>query len=183
MAKETKTVQCYPDDDKINAMSERYAAFGWELIGNQRCREEGAYVVTTFHKLTFTRDKNSPWYGKVSAMESEYDKLMNREPVLYANSPSKGWLFYGIVGLALGALIWVVFGSFAGNAYFELFTLIPALVVIGIGAVLLTIFIVKTKKYNKAYNRYYNAKKEWENTSKKEAEEILAKSEAIVNGN
>ena len=67
MAKETKTVQCYPSDDKINAMVERYASFGWELINNQRCQEftgqtfdsDGSSTshYSTFNKLTFTREK------------------------------------------------------------------------------------------------------------------------------
>ena len=74
MARETKTIQCYPDDDEINKVCSVQASFGWELIGNQRCREQetfGEYVRTsTFHKLSFSREKNSPWYAEVTELSS-----------------------------------------------------------------------------------------------------------------
>ena len=89
MAKETKTVQCYPSDDKINAMVERYASFGWELINNQRCQEftgqtfdsDGSSTshYSTFNKLTFTREKTSSWYSQVTELEDRYNSLMNQK--------------------------------------------------------------------------------------------------------
>lgn len=39
MARETKTIQMYPDDDAINQAISLWENFGWEVIGNQRCQE------------------------------------------------------------------------------------------------------------------------------------------------
>lgn len=186
MARETKTVQCYPDDNKINAMVERYGAFGWELINNQRCQEyEGTYDGyrhwSTFNKLTFSREKNASWYSEVTALERKHDKLMDDEPVLYAKKPSKGWLFYGIFGLIIGAMIWLGLGSMVGG-FFEIYSMLPALVLMGIGVILLIVYIYKNKNYNASYDAYYTLKKAWESTSEKDARELRVKAEAIVNG-
>ena len=109
MARETKTVQCYPSDEKINRMCERYGAFGWELIGNQRCTEDngtfGGYKHTsTYNKLTFTREKSSPWYGEVVALEKEYESIMNSEPYNHANKTAR-LLGIGCCILGIGLLI------------------------------------------------------------------------------
>ncbi|MDE6201375.1 MAG: hypothetical protein K2M47_05825 [Clostridiales bacterium] len=186
MARETKTVQCYPDDNKINAMIERYGAFGWELINNQRCQEyEGTYDGyrhwSTFNKLTFSRDKSASWYSDVTSLERAHDKLMDEEPVLYAKRPSKGWLFYGIIGLIFGVMIWLALGGMLGS-FFEIFTLVPALVLIGIGVILLVVYIRKIKNYNTAYDAYYTLKKAWESTSEKDAKELRVKAAKLVDG-
>lgn len=70
--KETKTVQVYPSDAIVNATIEEYGSFGWEVISNQRCQEydgqtreyDGSLTknYSTFNKITFTREKDSPWY-------------------------------------------------------------------------------------------------------------------------
>ena len=39
MARESKTVQVYPDDAIVNNTIAEYESFGWELISNQRCQE------------------------------------------------------------------------------------------------------------------------------------------------
>ena len=97
--KETKTVQVYPSDDIVNATVEEYGSFGWEVINNQRCQEfdgqtrgaDGGLTnhYSTFNKITFTREKSSPWYESVTAIEKEYNDLestkmsyKNRKPVL-----------------------------------------------------------------------------------------------------
>lgn len=82
--KETKTIQVYPSDAIINATIEEYGSFGWEVIGNQRCQEfegtthdyfDGSTTkhYSTFNKITFTREKYSPWYEEVSLLEKEYN--------------------------------------------------------------------------------------------------------------
>lgn len=75
--KETKTVQCYPSDSAINEMTALYSDFGWELISNQRCKEldsrtDNYEYYNTFNKLTFTREKASPWYAQVCELEKQY---------------------------------------------------------------------------------------------------------------
>lgn len=122
--KETKTVQVYPDDDIVNATIGEYESFGWEVVGNQRCQEyEGqTYGIdgsstkhySTFNKITFTREKDAPWYAEVSQIEREYNVLKdtaktykNAKPVLRKPSPD------GIVGVALGVMcycLWIIPG-------------------------------------------------------------------------
>ena len=78
MARETKTIQMYPDDDAINQAISLWENFGWEVIGNQRCQEfkkqdsDGTQHFETFNKITFSRDKSASWYGKVAELEQEY---------------------------------------------------------------------------------------------------------------
>lgn len=117
MARETKTIQCYPDDDKINERVKRYEAFGWELISNQHCQEydgqtssrdyiDGSTTITkhysSFNKLTFSREKTSPWYGEVTKLEKQYEDIMDRRPRDYSIEPSKGWVIYGGLGVVIG---------------------------------------------------------------------------------
>ncbi|MDE7158147.1 MAG: hypothetical protein K2N74_01080 [Clostridiales bacterium] len=91
--RETKTVQVYPSDAKVNAAIAEYGSFGWEVISNQRCQEytgqtrnsDGGSTehYSTFNKITFSREKDVPWYGKVTQLEDEYfaaqDKIEHYE--------------------------------------------------------------------------------------------------------
>lgn len=189
MARETKTVQCYPSDEKINAKIREYNAFGWELIGNQRCQEdeslgEGYYNTYTFHKLTFSREKTSPWYSEVVELEKKYYDLMSSEPICYGSSPSKRWLFFGIFGLIFGVLAFLALGAMfspVSGSFVSVYSVAPALVLISVGIICLSIYIAKTKKYNKTYYEYYKANNEWKSTVKKEADDILEKADSIVN--
>lgn len=118
--KETKTVQVYPDDAIVNAKIEEYESFGWEVVGNQRCQEyEGqTYGIdgsstkhySTFNKVTFTREKDSPWYAEVVQLEKEYYVMKDTsesyravKPVLRTPKPD------GIIGVALGAYLYMMF--------------------------------------------------------------------------
>lgn len=81
MPKESKTIQVYPDDEIINKEIKNYEAWGWELINNQRFQEfvrqdvDGTRHYETFNKLTFSRDKDAPWYKEIRSLESEYNCL------------------------------------------------------------------------------------------------------------
>ena len=70
--KETKTIQCYPNDREINETIATYNDFGWELVSNQHCQTEDSEKYYTFNKLTFNREKASPWYKAVCDIEMDY---------------------------------------------------------------------------------------------------------------
>lgn len=191
MARETKTVQCYPDDNIINERVRQYEAFGWELINNQRCQEydgqtsssnflDGSTTVTrhfsTFNKLTFSREKTSPWYNDVVGLEKQYEDMMNKKPRDYSIDPSKILIYLGICAMIVG------FGVLA------MFMGVGALVAIGIvimaiGVLLIVIYIVKKKKYKASHSNYLYKLREWQNKTEVEAKKIMRKSEQIINGN
>lgn len=184
MARETKTIQCYPDDDIINRKVSRYEAFGWELIGNQRCQEftgqtETSDTITnhysTFNKLTFSRDKSAPWYDKVVRLESEFENLMDREPSRPADKRFKPFSWFGIIMFLIVGLVPLCVYRIA------LFQIIGG-VVTGIASILLIVAIVKSVNYNKRYSAYLREKIDWEKTDGVTAEEIMDKAEALVNG-
>ncbi len=78
MARETKTVQVYPTDARVNAEIKRQELFGWEVIGNQRIQEfarqdsDGTRHYETFNKITFSREKSAEWYNEIVKLEKEY---------------------------------------------------------------------------------------------------------------
>lgn len=187
MARETKTIQCYPDDRIINERVKRYEAFGWELINNQRCQEyegqtsshdfiDGGTVVTshysTFNKLTFSRDKSALWYAEVVELEKEHDRLLNTEPDNYAVRPSNNWLL-GIFGLLIGIVLFTMGMPPSLIA-------IPC-VLLAISVLFIVIWIVKKVHQKRDTEDYYKRMREWRNTTAKEAEKIRIKAESIVN--
>ncbi len=181
MARETKTVQCYPSDSAVNEKCKLYGSFGWELIGNQRCQEQqsyGEYINTsTFNKLTFSRERTAPWYGEVTALENKYNELYNTKPSCYTNDPSKGWLVWGIIIVVLAAVIALFFWGLGVLEY--IFYLSVALGILG--AVFITVFAVKKSHYNRDYSAYLSASRAWDDTTGKEIEELRRKAETLVN--
>lgn len=167
MARETKTVRCYPDADIINGRVERYEAFGWELINNQRCREsdgetQGHTNYSTFNELTFSRDKSATWYGDVVELENEYNDKENeieRLDRLKPNAPYEGttaWKFtlscLAVASIVCGCaclLSYIIFGSYSSVA-----TLIIGIITLALGIMRFCIKIIirnsKRKKYREA---------------------------------
>lgn len=105
--KESKTVQVYPSDNIVNATIEEQGSFGWEVINNQRCQEydrqtrdtDGSLTnhYSTFNKITFTREKSSPWYDEVTQLENEHEALENtkkryrdKKPTCYPPNHAEG---------------------------------------------------------------------------------------------
>ncbi|MCH5166054.1 MAG: zinc ribbon domain-containing protein [Clostridiales bacterium] len=189
MARETTTVQCYPDDKIINDRIKQYEAFGWELINNQRCQEyegqtsskdfiNGGTTITrhysTFNKLTFSRDKNAPWYNKAIELEKEHNRLLGTKPSNYAIRPSNNWLL-GIIGLPVGIML--LFMLMQAGAL-----IVITCVLIVVSVLFLITYCVKRVRYKNDNEEYYSKMREWENTVAKQAEQIRIKSEAIVNG-
>ncbi len=114
--KETKIVQSYPSDSAIQDAIEEWQAFGWELVSNQKFSDSqdlwspvGTTVrTTTYNKLTFSREKNSRWYGEITAIEQEYLKLENDIYDLRSCKPEKKT---GCLDIALACLppIYLIF--------------------------------------------------------------------------
>lgn len=190
MARETKTVQCYPDDDIVNERIRQYEAFGWELINNQRCQEfdgqssemafDGSTTTvnhySTFNKLTFSREKNSPWYGEVTALEANYNRLLDEKPSRPYERKIKGVLIFLGVLLTIFAIPFVVIGIINGIIFLPL-----AGVALLAGA--LAMFItqgMKKKKNRIDYDLYLTMKSAWEKNQGVEAEKILEKAQSIV---
>ncbi|MDE7164155.1 MAG: zinc-ribbon domain-containing protein [Clostridiales bacterium] len=196
MAKETKTVQCYPDDSKINAEIKRYEAFGWELINNQRCQEyEGSYDGykhwSTFNKLTFQRDKGASWYGEVTALERDYENKeteCKRYKYLKPSEPNNDTTIFGVF-LTLFALIVMAGG---------VLNILLAFMEIGydLGLYLGLIFIAlgimrfvgralikksKKKKYDVAYAEWSSTYNPKISAAEKEMNGIMEKAEALIN--
>lgn len=191
MARETTTVQCYPDDDIINKRIKEYEAFGWELINNQRCQEydgttsssnfDGSTTVTrhfsTFNKLTFSHDKSAAWYSKIVDMEQEYKRLKNTKPSEPYNKKASGVrFFFGafFVFLFIPFMVW-------GNTYG---TSIP-MIIVGVVSLLLGIIVIatgiaKNKKYNQAREAYRVRMLEWEGDTGVKADKIKEEANKIV---
>lgn len=174
MARETTTVQCYPDDSIINEKIKEYEAFGWELINNQRCQEyrgqtsnteyTGSWKTTvtdhyaTFNKLTFSREKNTAWYSKIVDMEKEYNSLKNSKPSEPYYQKASGARFY------LGAVIALLFIPFLsmGISYSAVFLTIIGIVLLVVGIAMIVTGIMKNKKYSQARASYRLRVSEWE---------------------
>jgi len=94
MARESVTIQVYPDESDINNKIKRYEIFGWEVVSNQRMQQfvgqtkesdgKGGYDIydnyETYNMLTFSREKNMPWYDKIVLLENEYISLEKEYP-------------------------------------------------------------------------------------------------------
>lgn len=112
--KETKTIQCYPNDREINETIAAYNDFGWELVSNQLCQTEDSQKYYTFNKLTFSREKSEPWYKEVCdleikyyAVKSKYDALST--PPVKPEMPNAALALLLLLGLGLLILgIWAL---------------------------------------------------------------------------
>lgn len=95
MAKETKTIQLYPDDNIINEAMAIYGDFGWEVISNQIMQKfdgsdsDGSKNYSTFNKLTFSREKSAPWYSQVVELERQYYAEQDKIETIIAQQPAK----------------------------------------------------------------------------------------------
>lgn len=96
--KETKIVQAYPSDSAIDRAIKEWESFGWELTNNQRYQDKSsAYIpgygtettTTTYNKLTFSREKSSPWYPEVKRLEEEYEGVTGQISAIKSTKPVK----------------------------------------------------------------------------------------------
>lgn len=182
MARETITVQRYPDDVIINETIKEYEAFGWELINNQRCQEyegqtyglDGSSTkhYSTFNKLTFSREKASAWYSRIVPIEEEYRSLMNAKPQ-HPKSKSKSLTVVSYIAGVLFCAMGIIFGILEG---------LPMLFWAAIGVPFLIFAICRTVIGKKKMNAYRVELADWEDGQGVRAEKLLKNAERIVNG-
>ncbi len=171
MARETEMVKVYPSDEAVRAKVTVFEAFGWELVGNQKITEktgsyegaDGNYYNTTetYVQLTFSREKSSPWYKEVAALEDEYYAEVSKQNQIMAAEPKKA-KYLGFFSFLL------------------VFTpLIP------ITLPLLIINIVRqcnaNKKYKKEHDEWISKKYSVNDAAAAKKEELLEKASALVN--
>lgn len=87
---EKKTVTCIPSDE--NRIIDVYQAFGWMLDSSQEVynkdshiegRRDGNYSVTettNYVKLVFARDKDMPYYEKITQLEARFWSQESKRP-------------------------------------------------------------------------------------------------------
>lgn len=173
--KETITTQCYPSDDKINEMVSMYQNFGWELVSNQRCQEytgqtsgsDGSTTnhYSTFNKLTFSREKSSPWYKEVVQLEKRYVEVNEELSTLYRREPKVSWYTKPVNIFIAGSL--------------ALLYIFPGV-----------LYVIYRKIRNKAGKKTYQKKhEEWVTNNQekiqslaKEKDDILQKDDQLING-
>lgn len=187
MARETKTVQVYPDDAKINATISFWENFGWEVINNQRCQEftkqdsDGTQHYSTFNKITFSREKSSPWYNKVAQLESEYISTEKElESKSKAGNPfKKPSIIPHLIGMVI--LAFLAFKLLPGLAG-EIVTYIG----IAVGALLpIVIYIIRITNYNKHKDEMKERQAKWDNEVQRmrsRLNQILNEADQLING-
>ena len=87
MSKESKVVQVYPSDAKVQESMDENAIFGWEVINNQKFQEfthssiglfSNTNHYSTYVKITYQRERSESWYPRVAELEKEYESLNNK---------------------------------------------------------------------------------------------------------
>jgi len=96
--RETKIIQVYPSDYAIESAIKEWESFGWEMTDNQRFSDKSSVTLpyvgtetttTTYNKLTFSREKSSPWYSEVKKLEEEYETVIGRKNAITRTKPQK----------------------------------------------------------------------------------------------
>lgn len=186
MARETKTVQVYPDDAKINATISFWENFGWEVINNQRCQEftkqdsDGTQHFSTFNKITFSREKSSPWYGKVAELESEYISTEKElESKSKAGNPfKKPSIILHLIGMVIIAFIAL---KVLPGLVDEIITYVVAAVC---GLLPILIYIIRIVNYNKHKEEMKERQAKWDRDvaqMRSRLDEILYEADQLIN--
>ncbi len=210
MARESKQVQAHPDH--VDEVIKYYERWGWEVISNQRHQEKerrGDTVYTnTFNKITFSRDKAAPWYGRVCQLENAYyyisekgsdDYLLAKEYGYTGERPEwvpepkiykPGKFFVPFILFSIFVIIAVIsFMKFGGNAVgvvaavFGVISFIVMLCNIG------KLSGLKGEAATKALNDYEEKSTKWwknkkavEKFLKDKLIEIIEEAERLING-
>ncbi len=101
MAKETYVLQCSNDD--VNFSVYEYESFGWELVSNNVITTVGAdnVSIAAENELTFSREKDTPWYKEVVAIGKEYEKAGDQIVKMLEEEPEVEMKFHWILFIAL----------------------------------------------------------------------------------
>lgn len=103
--RETKIIQVYPSDSAIEKAINEWESFGWEMTDNQKFSDKqdlwspvGTTVrTTTYNKLTFSREKSSPWYAEVKSLENQYESVQRDISAVTNEKPVKKALGYSVM--------------------------------------------------------------------------------------
>ncbi len=119
--RETKIIQVYPSDYAIEKAIKEWESFGWEMTDNQRFSDKSSVTLpyvgtetttTTYNKLTFSREKSSPWYPEVKRLEEEYESVTGQTSAIMRNKPQKkgiGFLDFVTIYLPVPLISFVVY--------------------------------------------------------------------------
>ncbi|MDY6306254.1 MAG: hypothetical protein SPL94_09895 [Oribacterium sp.] len=101
MAKETRVLKV--DSDAVNTAITTFEGFGWELISNQPATQigDGKNSVVAENQLTFSRDKDAPWYEEIKNLEDEFVKTMSQRSELEDLEPDVDVKFHAILFVVL----------------------------------------------------------------------------------
>ena len=114
MAKETYVARCY--NWEVNETIALYESFGWELVANNVVTSLNTTDtnVAAENDLTFSREKDAPWYAEADRLQREYVAYTNQIDQLLETSPEKEskfhWILF-IIGLFVYGLgVWYAIG-------------------------------------------------------------------------
>ena len=122
MAKETFIINCRYDE--VNTKIAVYESFGWELISNNvSATVQTSYdvAVRAANELTFSREKNAPWYRDVSKLQRQYDDLQEKIEAAEENEPEEKkpsillTIILGCFWIIPGVLYYVGYGTVQKN--------------------------------------------------------------------
>ncbi|MDE5729487.1 MAG: hypothetical protein K2I20_04880 [Clostridia bacterium] len=161
--RETKIIQVYPSNSAIENAINEWQSFGWEMTDNQRFSDKqdlwspvGTTVrTTTYNKLTFSREKSSPWYSEVKSLENQYEAVQHKISAVMREKPVKKELGYSV-------LDWVT-----------LFLPIPFISFI-------VYQIIKSVKFKKALKRYESTSRAKLNELDEKATNIRRAAQKII---
>ncbi len=199
MARETKTIQCYPDDSIINSRIKQYESFGWELINNQRCQEydgqtkerdifDGSTTTishySTFNKLTFSRDKGAPWYSDVVALESKYEQKENERKRIKNTEPSAPSTVVGNGGRVVNyfAGLFIVIGVIliAAQLIMGGMGVAPLILSIACPVFGILVFIIRGVSKSSKQKRYTAALQAWKNANNDKLKQLDNECKALM---
>jgi hypothetical protein len=104
MAKENQITTCY--NWETNETIALYESFGWELVSNNivsSVKTDSDVQVAAENELTFSRDKDAPWYAEVNKLQQEFIKEGERIDEIKATDPTKEMKFHWILFILLCA--------------------------------------------------------------------------------
>ena len=110
-------------------------------------------------------------------MQTQYDSKMSSKPKFYGSKPTAKLIVCGVLFAILGFPALFFFLD-----YTVMVAAISSSVIWAIAAVFIIVYVVKRVNYNKSYDYYLSQKWDWEKTAEKEAQELLKRAAALVDG-
>lgn len=102
MARETYITKCL--NWETNDTIALYESFGWELVSNNvvtSVNTDSSLNVAAENELTFSRDKDAPWYAAVNKLQQEFIGCNNQIDSINNTNPTKEMKFHWIIFIIL----------------------------------------------------------------------------------